>query len=68
MSKKEQDYQSLNLELETVLAKLQQPDVSIDEAVTLYEQGLKLIDSLEVQLEQAENKIEQLALAATKAG
>lgn len=67
MTKSKQDYQSLNLELETVLAKLQQPDVSIDEAVKLYEQGLKLIDALEAQLEQAENKIEQLALAATKA-
>lgn len=64
---KKNDYQSLNLELETVLAKLQQPDVNIDEAVKLYEQGLKLIDALEAQLEQAENKIEQLALAATKA-
>lgn len=67
MTKSKQDYQSLNLELETVLAKLQQPDVSIDEAVKLYEQGLKLISALEAQLEQAENKIEQLALAATRA-
>lgn len=67
MTKSKQDYQSLNLELETVLAKLQQPDVRIDEAVKLYEQGLKLISALEAQLEQAENKIEQLALAATRA-
>lgn len=67
MTKPKQDYQSLNLALETVLAKLQQPDVSIDEAVKLYEQGLELIEVLELQLEQAENKIEQLALAATKA-
>lgn len=68
MTKRIQDYQSLNLELETVLAQLQQPDVTIDEAMKLYEQGLKLIASLETQLTQAENKIEQLALAATKAG
>lgn len=67
MTKQKQDYQSLSLELETVLAALQQPDVRIDEAVKLYEKGLKLISALEQQLEQAENKIEQLALAATKA-
>lgn len=66
MTKQSPDYQSLNLELESVLARMQQPDVSIDDAVKLYEQGLRLISELETSLEQAENKIEQLALAATK--
>jgi exodeoxyribonuclease VII small subunit len=67
MAKKEsKDYQTLSLELETVLGRLQQPDVRVDEAVTLYEQGLVLIEQLEAHLAQAENKIEQLKLAATK--
>jgi exodeoxyribonuclease VII small subunit len=64
---KEKDYQALSLELDEVLAKLQRPDVRVDEAVTLYEQGLKLIDELEKHLADAENKIEKLKLAATKA-
>ena len=54
------DYQALSEQLETVLAKLQAPDVRVDEAVKLYEEGLKLIAALEKHLEQAENKIEKL--------
>lgn len=63
---KAKDYQTLSLELDEVLAKLQRPDVRVDEAVTLYEQGLKLIDELEKHLAEAENKIEKLKLAVTK--
>ena len=62
------DYQALSLELDAVLARLQQPDVRVDEAVTLYEQGLALIEQLEAHLAQAENKIEQLKLAAVREG
>jgi len=63
---KAKDYQALSLELDEVLAKMQQPDVRVDEAVTLYEQGLKLIEELEKHLHQAENKIEKLKLAASQ--
>ncbi len=56
------DYQTLNGQLETVLDKLQAPDVRVDEAVVLYEEGLKLIAALEKHLKQAENKIEKLKL------
>lgn len=58
------DYQSLSEQLEAVLAKLQAPDVKVDEAVKLYEEGLKLIAALEKHLKQAENKIEKLKLDA----
>lgn len=54
------DYQKLSAQLETVLAKLQAPDVRVDEAVALYEEGLKLVAALEKYLKQAENKIEKL--------
>jgi exodeoxyribonuclease VII small subunit len=64
---KTKDYQALSLELDEVLAKLQQPAIQVDEAVKLYEQGLKLIDQLEAQLQAAENKIERLKLMAGKA-
>ena len=63
---KAKDYQALSLELDEVLAKLQQPNVRVDEAVKLYEQGLKLIEELEEHLQQAENKIEKLKLAASQ--
>lgn len=57
---KKADYQSLNEQLELVLTKLQAPEVHVDEAVQLYEEGLKLIAALENQLQQAENKIEKI--------
>jgi exodeoxyribonuclease VII small subunit len=56
------DYQTLNIKLEEVLDKLQAPDVRVDEAVQLYEEGLKLIADLQNHLKQAENKIEKLKL------
>jgi exodeoxyribonuclease VII small subunit len=62
MTKTADDYQTLYEQLDTVLAKLQAPDVHVDEAVKLYEEGLKLVDTLEKHLKQAENKIEKLKL------
>lgn len=55
-----ENYQDLSEKLDAVLAKLQAPDVHVDEAVKLYEEGLKLIAVLEKHLKQAENKIEKL--------
>jgi exodeoxyribonuclease VII small subunit len=60
----EEDYQTLSRDLETVLAQLQQPDVQVDEAVKLYEQGLALAAKLEKHLQTAENKIQKLKLQA----
>jgi exodeoxyribonuclease VII small subunit len=62
MTKTADDYQTLYEQLDTVLAKLQAPDVHVDEAVKLYEEGLELVDALEKHLKQAENKIEKLKL------
>ncbi|HUS26779.1 MAG TPA: exodeoxyribonuclease VII small subunit [Nevskiaceae bacterium] len=58
------DYQSVSAQLDRVLAALQQPDVHVDEAVGLYEQGLKLVEQLEAHLHQAENKLTKLKLQA----
>jgi exodeoxyribonuclease VII small subunit len=64
MTTKQEDYQTLSQELEAVLAALQRPDVQVDEAVKLYEQGLKLAAALEAHLKLAENKIQKLKLQA----
>ncbi len=61
-AKKEADYQGLSSELDAVLSALQQPDVAVDEAVKLYEQGMKLVTQLEKHVAQAENKLEKLHL------
>lgn len=63
---KHDDHQTLNAKLEDVLARLQSPDVRVDEAVELYEEGLKIVAALEKRLEAAENKIQKLKLQQEK--
>lgn len=53
-------YQTLQAELDAVMAKLQDPEVQVDDAVALYEQGIKLVAQLEKHLAQAENKLTKL--------
>jgi exodeoxyribonuclease VII small subunit len=53
-------YQELNRQLDSLMVKLQDPEVGIDEAVQLFEQALKLIQQLEDYLEKAENHILEL--------
>ena len=64
MPKTSKTYQALEQELEQVLSALQHPDVRVDEAVQLYEQGIALVGELEMRLKQAENKLEKLKLQA----
>lgn len=59
-STKSPDYQSLSAELDEVLMALQQPNVAVDEAVKLYEKGMKLVASLEKQVTDAELTLEKL--------
>lgn len=53
-------YQELSEQLEEVMANLQQPDIQVDEAVQLYERGLKLVRQCEAYLKTSENKIAKL--------
>jgi len=55
-------YQELSSELDHVLAKLQQPDIAVDEAVKLYEQGMKLATELEKHITKAENTLHKVRL------
>jgi len=64
MPKSNADYADLSLELNTILDKLQQPDVQVDEAVKLYEQGLKVLAQLEGHLQTAEHTLKKLTLQA----
>lgn len=61
MVNKVKNYQSLNNELNETLNLLQDPDVSIDQAIELYEKGQKLIKELEVYLSSAKNKVKLLS-------
>jgi exodeoxyribonuclease VII small subunit len=47
--------------LDEILSAIQQPDVTIDEALKLFERGQKLLIELETYLKSAENKIRKLS-------
>ncbi len=55
-------YQQASEALETLLAKLQHPDIQVDDAMVLYEEGLALVAALEKHLVQAENTIKKVEL------
>jgi exodeoxyribonuclease VII small subunit len=61
MVKNEKNYQQISRELDEILSAIQQPDVTIDEALKLFERGQKLLIELETYLKSAENKIRKLS-------
>lgn len=58
------DYQTLSLELDTILSQLQQSDISVDQAVKLYEQGLQVVTQLETYVANAEHTLEAVRVQA----
>jgi exodeoxyribonuclease VII small subunit len=66
MVKKQATYQELQEQLDAILARLQAPDIQVDDAVQLYEQGLAAADALEAHLKDAENRITALKLQSTQ--
>lgn len=60
MTTKKLDFKTLNARLDEILAKLQSDDLDIDEAVSLYEQGIEVTKQLETYLQQAENKVTKI--------
>lgn len=63
MAKQQTDYQSLQTELDTLLANLQSGELDIDEAVAAYERGMAIVKELETYLKTAENRITELQAA-----
>lgn len=61
---KQADYGQLNQRLDEVVAALESPTVTIDEAMRLYEEGTKLVGELERYLKNAENRITKLKRAS----
>lgn len=59
-------YQELSDRLDGVMAKLQSPDVTIDDAVALYQQAMELIEAMEKHLTEAENKVRNIKARFTE--
>lgn len=43
--------------LEVISKRLEQEDIMLDEAVNLYEEGMKLVDFCSKKLEESENRV-----------
>lgn len=57
MKATQRNYKELSNELDDILARLQSSEISVDEAVSAYESGMKIITQLETYLTEAELKI-----------
>lgn len=60
MSNTSKDYQSLSRRLDEILASMQSPDITVDEAIALYKEGSKLVEGLQRYLQDAEVRITKL--------
>jgi len=49
-------------ELETTVARLEAGDLSLEESLALFERGMALAARCEAQLDQAEQRVQQLAV------
>lgn len=60
MAAKSKSFEEMITELETIVGKLESGDAPLDEAVTLFEQGMKLSVKCHTQLDKAEQKVKML--------
>lgn len=56
----EQSFEQGLEKLESIVAKLESPDLSLEASIELFEEGMKLTRSLEKTLDDAERRIELL--------
>ena len=60
MSDGEKTFETLRLELEEIVGRLERGDVAVDEAILLWQRGEELHRRCATLLEAAEGKIEEL--------
>lgn len=60
MSKKSLDYTAARVELDQILANLQDETLGIDEVTKQYERGMELVAELQKYLKTAENKVKKV--------
>jgi exodeoxyribonuclease VII small subunit len=68
MVKNTKSYQELSDKLDSVVMLLENPSTTIDEALNLYKEADKLINSLQDYLENSRNEIKVLAKQSTDKG
>lgn len=54
------NYKALRTELETIMAKLDDDQLDVDEVTNLYQRGMEIVKELEDYLKKAENKVQKV--------
>lgn len=60
MTNKKQSFEEMMEELESIVQKLDNENVSLEESLDLYQRGMKLSTACEETLKNAENKVNEL--------
>ncbi|WP_346889211.1 exodeoxyribonuclease VII small subunit [Clostridium sp. UBA1056] len=60
MAKKKETYESKVLKLEEILLEMESREVTLDEAISKYEEGMRLYSDLYKTLQEAEGRIKIL--------
>ncbi|MEG0132663.1 MAG: exodeoxyribonuclease VII small subunit [Clostridium sp.] len=60
MAKKKDTYESKVIKLEEILKEMENGEVALDDAISKYEEGMRLYSELYKTLQQAEGKIKLL--------
>jgi exodeoxyribonuclease VII small subunit len=65
-NKKTTNYQDLSKKLDEIMARFNDEDIDIEEAMALYEEGITIVKELETYLKTAENKVKKIKLQFEK--
>ncbi|WP_426401749.1 exodeoxyribonuclease VII small subunit [Mammaliicoccus lentus] len=57
---KEQTFEEMMTELEKVVGKLDEENISLEESIELYQHGIELSSKCETKLKEAEDKVNKL--------
>ena len=57
---KEQTFEEMMTELEKVVGKLDEENISLEESIELYQRGIELSSKCATQLKEAEDKVNKL--------
>lgn len=60
MAKTTENFESAMKKLEAIVAELEEPDLSLDKSLQLFEEGIKQTRFCEKKLSEAEGKVEKL--------
>lgn len=66
MAKTEQSYQDMEKRMEEILSKLKDESLSLDEQISLGEEGQLLLKKMESVLDELKKRVDEISSSSTK--